>query len=163
MLPCVTALSLLLTACDVVTEPEDQLTARLSVTPDVLQSPGVRQLPPTPTVVVAVTNNSDRDVVIGGTYACLLSFEVLDSTGTVVKDSPAVSRICTAGIGELPLAPGEQYEETMGWIVYEYREGKWRCVLPNGRYGLRAVLGVVDHGRVSLPPVVEVRIAMDST
>jgi hypothetical protein len=163
LLPCVATLSLLLTTCDVGTEPADQLSARLSVTPDVLQSPAERQLPPSPTVVVRVWNSSDRDVVLGGSSMCFLSFEVLDSSANVIMESPRVSRYCSDDIGaRLQLAPGEVYEETMGWSALEYRDRKWQAVLPNGSYGLRAVVAVVDYGRVSLPPMVELRVAMDS-
>jgi len=150
----ISTLSFVLMACAATTAPSEELTASLSITPEVLQRLSE------PTIVVRVTNISDREVVLGGSAGCFLSFEVLDDEGSVVLANPHLARVCGLGVDELRLAPAETYEETTGWYLMELGGLQWTPVLPDGTYGLRIVVGIAGHGRVSLPPSTEVRIAM---
>ena len=156
--PYIAGLSVLLSACGSATAPEDQLTATLTLTPVVLNQPS------TATVVVAVTNHGDREIVIGGgPTGCLLSFEVLDDSGVSVSRRPDLSRLCATDInGEMTVAAGSTYEETMGWAGLVRQDGQ-DGPLAAGTYGIRTLLGVVDHGLITLPPVVEVEVVVEST
>jgi len=146
----------LLSSCDPATAPEDQLAATLTLTPSMLdQNTGA-------TVVIAVTNHGTRGITIGGPSGCFLTFEVLNSDGASVSNRPVVSRVCSLNInGRMTIEAGATYQEGMGWSGVVRVDGQAKP-LERGTYGIRPLLGVVDHGLVTLPPVVDVVVPVES-